>query len=272
LEEDRTVDRLGTLFSHPIDNFQRMVNSLVPYLVKLSTGAAGKVMGVEKGDVRWHDVVEGRGVVYFDLAGMKGALSSEAVARMIVSDLTSFVGTRYAYFSSRPRIHLFVDEFANVLTKEFLDVLNKAAGSGLRVYAMAQSMADPEAVLGSRAQAQRMLDNMRLKAQMQAADESGASGFAEICGKTKVHEIELSMNTRPAFFSSGHKSVADYEQSQSRKQAVRSEFLVPPELLQRMERGQMFFKLGGDLHFVQVRPLEEPGIDYLRDVKHVVRI
>jgi len=272
IEEDRTVNRLATLYSHPIDNFQRMVNSLVPYLVKLSTGAAGTVMNVEKGDVRWHDVVEGRGVVYFDLAGMKGALSSEAVARMIVSDLTSFVGTRYAYFSSRPRIHLFVDEFSNVLTREFLDVLNKAAGSGLRVYAMAQSMADPEAVLGSRAQAQRMLDNMRLKAQMQAADETGAAGFSEICGKTKVHEIELSMNTRPAFFSAGHRAVADYEQSQSRKQAVRSEFLVPPELLQRMERGQMFFKLGGELHFVQVRPLEEPGVDYLSDVRRVVRI
>jgi conjugal transfer pilus assembly protein TraD len=272
LQGHRALDRLVTLFGHPIDNYQRMTNSLIPYLTTLSTGPMGKIMCVDRGDFSWLDVVENREIVYMDLAGLKGLMSSEAVGRMIVSDLLGFVGARYAYYESRPTIHLFVDEIANVMTKEFIDVLNKAAGTGLRVTMIGQSIDDLEAALSGASQARRVLDNVSVKIQMRAADEMGAQRFSELSGKAAMEREEVSMTVRPAFFSSGRSYIADYDQSQSRSRRLVEQYLVPPAAVAGLSVGEGFVKMGRDLRFFRVRPLERPPLDFLRDVKGVGRL
>jgi len=271
-EGNRAVDRLVTLFLHPIDNYQRMTNSLIPYLTTLSTGPMGRIMSVEKGDFNWLDVVENREIVYMDLAALKGLMSAEAVGRMVISDLLGFIGARYAYYKSRPVVHLFVDEFANIATKEFVDVLNKAAGTGLRVYMIGQSISDLEVALGSKAQAERVLDNVGVKIHLRATDERGAAKFSELSGKTAVEREERAMTTRPAFLSSGRAYIADYEQSESRARRTREEYWVPPGVLEGLRVGEGFMKVGAHVRYFRARRLEEPTLDYLRDVKGVARL
>jgi len=93
------------------------------------------------------------------------------IGRVILQDLTGYLGRRYAYDDVRTAtpLTLLVDEFSNVAYPLFVDALNKAGGAQARFVLAMQSLADPEAAMG-RERARQIFDNLNTKLWFRVAD------------------------------------------------------------------------------------------------------
>jgi hypothetical protein len=126
------------LSDRPRDHHLKMASALIPILSKLSIDQ----FCPKKGGLSWDEADRDRQVVYFSLGSLLGGETSSAVAKMALLDLQSYVGARYAYAKGQGPIWLFVDELGDVVTSEFVSILNKSRGAGLRVVACGQTAAD----------------------------------------------------------------------------------------------------------------------------------
>ena len=109
------------------------------------------------------------------------------IGRVILQDLTGYLGRRYAYDDVRTAtpITILVDEFSNVAYPLFIDAVNKAGGANARFLLAMQSLADPEAAMG-RERAQQVFDNFNTKIWFRLADprtaETATRGAGDLHG------------------------------------------------------------------------------------------
>src|SRR6185503_6049176 len=153
---------------------------------------------------------ERREVVYFELGSLLAGESASAVARTTLLDLQSFVGARYAHGKTQEKIWLFVDELADAVTTEFVGLLAKSRGAGLRIVACGQTAADLEASLGSRARALQVVGNANTVVQFRAQSAPDADVFSTMAGERLIRLHSESANYEPALLGSGLKSVDDF--------------------------------------------------------------
>src|SRR5207247_2632632 len=130
------IDRpIKPLSDRPREHYLKMANALIPILSKLSND----LLCPQKGGLAWDKVDAERQVVYFSLGSLLGNETSSAVAKTALLDLQSYVGARYAYTKGQGPIWLFIDEMGDVVTAEFVSLLNKSRGAGLRIVACGQT-------------------------------------------------------------------------------------------------------------------------------------
>ena len=201
-----TIDHpIKPLSERPREHYLKMANALIPVLAKLSIPL---LCPKDKG-LCWDDVDERRLVVYFSLGSLLAGETSSAVAKTALLDLQSYVGARYAYTKGHGPIWLFVDELGDVLTAEFVSLLNKSRGAGLRIVACGQTAADLEAALGSRARALQVLGNANTVIQFRAQSSPDAEIFSEMSGERLIRTHSEASAYEPALLGSGFKTVDD---------------------------------------------------------------
>jgi conjugal transfer pilus assembly protein TraD len=212
------------LSDRPRDHYLKTASGLIPILSKLSSD----LLCPKNGGLSWDEVDAARGVVYFELGSLLGNETSSAVAKTALLDLQSYVGARYAYSKGHGPIWLLVDEIGDVITSEFISILNKGRGAGLRVVACGQTLSDLEAALGSRARALQVVGNMSTTIQFRTQGATDAEAFADLSGERLVKTRSEASAYEPALLGSGLKWVDDFRAKFGESTTWRENDLVPP--------------------------------------------
>ncbi len=236
------IDRpIGPLAERPREHYLKMASALIPVLSKLAT----EQLSPAEGGLSWERVDEERLVSYFSLGSLLGGESASAVAKMALLDLQSYVGARYAYGKGYGPVWLFVDELGDVVTPEFVSILNKSRGAGLRVVMCGQTASDLEAALGSRARALQILGNANTVIQFRAQSAPDAEVFSEMAGERLVRMRSEGAAYEPALFSSGFRDVDDFRARFGETFDWREHALVPPWALVQLPVFHFFARWDG---------------------------
>lgn len=228
------IQALVDLSKRPREHYQKMISALVPALTRLAACESlrpGWTWG------------EG-GVSYFFLGSMLGYETANAVAKMALLDFQSFVGRRYLEGVATP-FSLFVDELGDVLTPEFVNILNKARGAGVRVTACAQTLSDFEATLGSRPRALQVLGNVSTVFQFRPQSSEDAEAFGDLAGRRLLRIASEGEAYEPALFGSGFQNVDDFRAMFSKQHQRLEQALVPPPCLLNLPTFHYFARWGG---------------------------
>lgn len=164
------MNNLIALLLHDPDHFRKMVASLVPVVGKLCAGPLATLLSPDREAGRvpksgkiisLRQVVETGGGVYIGLDTLSDKDVGRAVGQLIEADLTSLSGKRYNFGRENGRfVNIFIDEASEITNEELIQLLNKGRGAGFRVFVATQTMADYEAALGSKAEAEKLTGNM----------------------------------------------------------------------------------------------------------------
>lgn len=156
-----------TMFQHNKEHFSKMITALLPVLVKLTAGHLGPLLSpqsesefnaeVEVCDTR--TIVASNQVLFMGLDSLSDSMVGSAIGSIFLSDITSVAGNIYNYHEPKP-VNIFVDEAAEVVNDQLIQLLNKGRGAGFNLIVATQTIEDFEARLGSAAKAGKILGNM----------------------------------------------------------------------------------------------------------------
>jgi len=229
------------LSDRPREHFLKMASALIPILSKLSND----LLCPKEGGLAWDAVDAERQVAYFSLGSLLGNETSSAVAKTALLDLQSYVGARYAYSKAQGPMWLFVDELGDVVTPEFVSLLNKSRGAGLRIVACGQTAADLEAALGSRARALQIVGNANTVVQFAAQSAPDAEVFSQMSGERLLRMHSEAAAYEPALFGSGFKTVDDFRARFGETVDWREHALVPPWALVQLPKFHFYARWSG---------------------------
>ncbi|MBD1577902.1 type IV conjugative transfer system coupling protein TraD [Vibrio sp. S11_S32] len=150
--------------------FSKITASLLPLLEKLCSGDLINILSPDYSDtddvrpiLDWTQAIRKDAVVYCGFAAMVDRDVASAVSNSMLSDLLSLSGKIYqnginyglqgSSSQDRPNIYLHMDEANEMCGDEFIPILNKARGSGVRVIAYTQAREDFEVRMGDAAKA-----------------------------------------------------------------------------------------------------------------------
>ena len=239
------LDRpVGPLAQRPRDHYLKMASALLPLMSKLAT----EQLSPESGGLSWEELDRDRQVCLFSLGSLLGFETASAVAKIAVADLQAYVGDRYAFGKGHGPVWLFVDELADVATVELVGLLNKSRGAGLRVIACAQTLADLEAALGSRARALQVTANMNTLVNFRAQNSTDASLFSEMAGDRLLRVVSEGAMYEPALLGSGLKEVDDFRARFGETSDVRERPLVPPWALVQLPSFHFYARWEGRVY------------------------
>jgi len=199
IKEARIVDKvltgLAAAFSYERSFYEKIIASLGPFLEKLTSGAAGKLISPDYFDPEdkrpifdWMTVIRQGGIVYAGLDALSDAVVSSAVGNSMLSDLVSVGGKLYKTGLDPhhpegkivlPTVCCHFDEVNEICGPEFVPMVNKLGGSGFRITAYTQSMFDIEAKVGDKAKAGQILDNFNHVAMLRVRSVATANLLAE---------------------------------------------------------------------------------------------
>lgn len=229
------------LSDRPREHYLKMANALIPVLTKLAI----PVLCPKEDGLSWDVVDRRRQVVYFSLGSLLERETSSAVAKTALLDLQSYVGARYAYAKGQGPLWLFVDELGDVVTPEFVNLLNKSRGAGLRIVACGQTTADLEAALGSRPKALQILGNANTVIQFRAQNAPDAEVFSEMSGERLIRTHSEAAAYEPALLGSGFQTVDDFRARFAESVDWREHALVPAWSLVQLPTFHFFARWGG---------------------------
>ncbi|KAF9395952.1 hypothetical protein CPC16_005853 [Podila verticillata] len=173
-----------------------------------------------------------------------------AVGNAMFADLTSTAGRMYKYGTGfgqtrsgmRRDVSLYADEFNELCGDEFIPLLNKAGGAGLRVTALTQTDADIEAKIGSRAKAQQMFGNFNTLIMLRVKNPSTAAILIDQLPTVEIWSRSTDSSTRdidePGEF-------ADFSAATQDTWTARETSMLQPADLTQLPKGQAFALIDG---------------------------
>ncbi|HLY75198.1 MAG TPA: TraM recognition domain-containing protein, partial [Planctomycetota bacterium] len=258
------IDQMISMASIGEEYFGKISGSLRTILAKLTSESVGYLLSPEDvpapeglagqeapSTLSWQAIDSEGLVVYFFLGSLIGPDSASATARMCLADLMSYIGRKYAFdeasgFAKR-RLTVIVDEVADALAPESVNILNKARGAGLSLVMAGQSLADLEVALGSSADARRALANVGTFLTLRAANPEDARFFTEKVGVRPLPVVTRGENYEPDLLAPDPKGHLDFAYRSSISTSLRSEHLLPTSTLDRLARFHFFGLWGGEL-------------------------
>jgi conjugal transfer pilus assembly protein TraD len=273
------LDQLIAMASMDREYFGKVAGSLKTVLAKLTSESIGFLLSPEDvplprqrpgqdapPTLSWKAIDTEGLVVYFFLGSLIGPDSASATARMALADLMSFIGRKYAFddasgFGKR-RLTVIVDEVADALAPESVNILNKARGAGLSMVLAGQSLADLEVALGSSADARRALANMGTFLTLRAANPDDARFFSEKVGVRPLVTVMRGETYEPSLLSGGRKDLSDFAYRCSTSRSLRKDYLLPTSALDRLARFHYFGLWAGELRKGMLPLLDPPKHRY----------
>lgn len=154
-----------SMYEHDSQHFGKMIASLMPVLNMLTSGHMGPLLSPMDDDDDDREVtdtkkiIDGGQVMYLGLDSLSDPLVGSAIGSIFLADLASVAGERYNYGVSLRPVSIFVDEAAEVVNDQLIQLLNKGRGAKLSLYVATQTIADFEARMGDAAKARQVLGN-----------------------------------------------------------------------------------------------------------------
>ena len=232
---DPVVDGLLAMVEHSREHMAKILASLVPMLVMLTSGELGKMLSPDPEDINderpifdTKKLISGGHVLYMGLDSLSDGTVGSAIGSIMLSDLTAVAGDIYNYGTGKPKkIRLIVDEAAEVVNAPMVQILNKGRGAGFVAWLLTQTLPDFVARLGSEPQARQMLGNCNNLIALRTKDRETQDFICETFGKTDISVLSQSQGSGSRTDDGGF----HYTGNSSESLQQTSVDLFPPELL-----------------------------------------
>lgn len=254
-ETNEAIDGLITIHQYDRDWFSRVIVRLVPLLQRLATGDLGSLLSPDAEDLEdarpvytTEKILAERKVLYVGADTLANKLVGQAFMSMLLADLAAAAGAAYNFAEHNGDVYLFMDEAAEGINDQAIQILNKAGGAGFRVFLATQTLADFEAKLGKRPKAMQTLGNVNNLICGRVRDFETAQAISALFGETVVRRISRSQNLG----SETEATVIEFRGSVTQSIAEEKAPLVPPDVLVRLPNLQYFAMVAGG-HIVKGR-------------------
>ena len=242
------IDGLIATFQHDRDHYGRIIASALPLLQMLATGETGLMLAPKADDFDddreiWDidKVIKQKAVLYVGADSLSNSMVAQAVMSLLLADIASVAGAIYNFYKSPPEIVLIVDEAAEAINEQMLQILNKGRGAGFKAFVAYQTRSDFTAKLGNVAKMQQVLGNLNNQLVLRLEDIDTAQWFCEKAGTTAIRNIVVSSST-----STGTEAhVGEFSGSVSRSLQLEKAPLIPHELIMQLPNLQYFLRISG---------------------------
>lgn len=244
IEKPEEIRGLVAILEANKEWFSKMIVSITPMLTKLSTDDLKGLLSPDYEDLNdkrpvmdMMRVVRGGHVLYVGTDSLADPSVGQALAAMLLADLSAVAAEIYNHgidgedSTQERRIHVFIDEWGDVMCEPLIQQANKGRGAGIFVWALGQTLADlVDALGGNEQKALRFMGNMNNLIVGATQDPATMKMIADIMGTTAIE-------TRSQTQATGSKTEdfgLEYSVNRGEKiQEVVTE-LFPPSLLPGM--------------------------------------
>jgi len=175
--------------------YSKITASLGPVFDKINKTSAREVFSWEGETdlpiIQLEEVIQKKQVVYIGLDALSNQAMAEAVSQALIADLVTLCGKLYkASPDKKFPLCLHVDEFSNMVRDEFINLLNKAGGAGIKVSAYTQTVNDLGAIFCTNHHKMKMLlGNFGTVAMLRVANEDTAKTFVDCLERTQTRNV-----------------------------------------------------------------------------------
>lgn len=224
--------------------FGKMIVSITPMLKKLSTDDLHGLLSPNYEDLDdkrpimdMMRVVRGKHILYVGTDSLADPSVGHALAALLLADTSAVAAEIYNHGvdgddGSQPRrIHVFVDEWGDVMCEPLIQQANKGRGAGIFIWALGQTLSDlTDAFGGSQAKALRFMGNMNNMIVGATQDSATMKMVSEKFGLTSIQVRSQSQSTGSKTEDTG----LEFSVNRGESIAERETELFPPSLLPGM--------------------------------------
>ncbi|MEW5890941.1 MAG: conjugative transfer system coupling protein TraD [Pseudomonadota bacterium] len=247
-ERNETIDGLITILNYDRDWFSRVIVRLVPLLQRLATGDLGDLLSpdVENLDdprpvYTMDKIISGRKVLYVGSDTLSNKLGGASTMSMLLADLAAAAGAAYNFSEQAADVYLFMDEAAEGINDQAIQILNKAGGAGFKAFIATQTVADFEVRLGKKPKALQVLGNTNNLICGRVRDYETAKVISQIMGETALRKVSTSHNQG----SETEATMIEFRGSVTKSMGEKEAPLVSPDVLTRLPNLQYFAMVAG---------------------------
>ncbi|KVK87659.1 conjugal transfer protein TraG [Burkholderia ubonensis] len=242
------IDGLIATHVHDREHYMRIIASALPLLQMLATGETGLMLAPKVDDFEdereiWtiEKVIRQKAVLHIGLDSLSNSIVAKAIASMILADVSAVCGSIYNFYDKPPEVVLIIDEIAEAINEQVIQILNKGRGAGFKAFVAFQTRADLEAKLGNAAKMLQVLGNLNNQIILRLEDTDTAEWFSQKVGETAIRNLIISSSTTKA--SEGH--IGEFAGSVTRSQQLEAVPLIPTRLIQSLPNLQYFMRISG---------------------------
>jgi conjugal transfer pilus assembly protein TraD len=242
------LEGLYALSRHDSSHYGKMIGSLISVLDMLTLGELGSLLSpateITYATREWDfsRLIAKSRVVYVGLDSLTDNIVGAALGSLFLADLTAVAGARYNYSPSITPVNLFIDESAEVISDELIQLLNKGRGAGFRITLATQTIADFEARLGSKAKALQVLGNVNNAISLRVIDNDTKEYVADLFPKVRIHYHNHSSSQNQST-----DELLKVSTSISETLTEQEVSIFPPELLSDLPDLEFVAKVGGSM-------------------------
>jgi len=242
------IDGLLATHRHDKEHYTRIIASALPLLQMLATGETGLMLAPKVSDFSdereiWDidKIIKQKAVLYMGLDSLSNNIVQQAIASMILADVAAVCGAVYNFYEEKPEVVLIIDEIAEAINEQVIQILNKGRGAGFKAFVAFQSRSDLTAKLGNVAKMQQVLGNLNNQIVLRLEDTDTAQWFSDKVGETAIRNMTINSST-----STGTEShVGEFQGSVSRSLQMEKVPLIPTRLIHNLPNLQYFMRVSG---------------------------
>lgn len=250
------IESLFILAKHDSAHYGKMIGSLISVLDALTIGELGDLLSpsgevlYDVNELDFERLIDKKCIVYVGLDSLTDNLVGSSLGSLFLADLTSVAGSRYNYSYNITPVNLYVDESAEVVSDELIQLLNKGRGAGFRLTIATQTIADFEARLGSKAKASQVLGNLNNLISLRIIDNDTKEYISNLLPKIRVN-----MHSRSSSQSQSSKNLLEVKSDVSDTVSEEEISIFPPQLLSELPDLEFVAKIGGSTVYKGKLPL-----------------
>lgn len=255
--DDEAITSLIAMVNHSKEHYSKMIQVLEPILEMLGSDELGKMLSPDPLDMTddrpiydTQKIIEENAVLYVGLDSLSNKIIGSAIGSILLADLASVAGAIYN-FQDPKDIYVVIDEAAEVMNEQGIQLLNKGGGAGIKAFIATQTIADFDVVFGNSARTGQALGNLNNVICLRVKDPDMAEWIATSFGKTAARDVRVTHSTG----SGSSKSFTEFSGSTSRSLAETEIPFVSPDLLTRLPGLQFFAFLAGSTLYKGRLPL-----------------
>ena len=243
------VEGALSLFEHDAAHFSKMTAGLMPFLSMLASGALGEALspGAGKADepvLTTSSLIDKNAVAYIGLDSLSDALVGASLGSLLLADLTSAAGARYASGALPEKaVHIFVDEAAEAANDPLIQLLNKGRGAKFRAYLATQTISDFSARLG-KDKALQLLGNLNNTIALRTIDPATQLFLEKKLASTVTRSLTATQGT-----ASEAETLFGARASSSERLSEETSPLVPAYAFGQLPNLEFFASLAGGALF-----------------------
>jgi conjugal transfer pilus assembly protein TraD len=256
--KDEAIEALIAMVNHSKEHYSKMIQVLEPILEMLGSDELGAMLSPDPLDLNdtrpiydTQKIIEENAVLYVGLDSLSNKIIGSAIGSILLADIASVAGAIYNFKEKPDDIYLFIDEAAEVINDQGIQILNKGGGAGIKAFIATQTIADFDVVFGSSAKTGQALGNLNNVLCLRVKDPDMAEWIATSFGKTAARDVRVTHTTG----SGSSKSFTEFSGSTARAMSEIEIPFVSADMLTRLPGLQFFAFLAGSTLYKGRLPL-----------------